>query len=74
MANTDLTQLYLQMEDMEQTKEIKALKKQIKEKLYQNLRMHTLEMVSIGRVIGYDELQSELLKAIQLLEIEKGGD
>jgi len=33
--------------------------------------MHFLELIGIGRVIGYDELQKELNKAIDLLEIEK---
>jgi len=33
--------------------------------------MHFLELTGIGRVIGYDELQKVLNKAIDLLEIEK---
>ncbi|MGK0291413.1 MAG: hypothetical protein ACI86H_002881, partial [bacterium] len=37
----------------------------------QNLRMHFLELSSIGRVIGYDELQEELKKAIDLIELQK---
>ncbi|MBL6448135.1 hypothetical protein JMN32_17585 [Fulvivirga sp. 29W222] len=56
---------------MEQTKEVLQLKNQIKETLYQNLRMHFLELSSIGRVIGYDELQLELKKANELLEMQK---
>ncbi len=69
--NTDILKLYKQLDDMEQTKEVNMLKNQIKETLYQNLRMHFLELTSIGRVIGYDELQNELKKAIDLIELQK---
>ena len=69
--NNDILKLYKQLDDMEQTKEVVQLKNHIKETLYQNLRMHFLELSSIGRVIGYDELQLELKKAIELLEMQK---
>ena len=69
--NTDLLKFYKQLDGMEQTKEVTQLKNQIKETLYQNLRMHFLELTSIGRVIGYDELQVELRKAIDLIELQK---
>ena len=69
--NTDILKLYKQLDDMEQTKEVKLLKNQIKETLYQNLRIHVLELTNIGRVIGYDELQDELKKAIDLVEMQK---
>lgn len=69
--NSDILKLYKQLESMEQTKEVTQLKSQIKETLYQNLRMHFLELSRIGRVIGYDELQEELKKAIELLELQK---
>ena len=69
--STDILKLYRQLDDMEQTKEVLQLKNQIKETLYQNLRMHFLELTSIGRVIGYNELQEELKKAIHLIELQK---
>jgi len=69
--NEDILKLYKQLEDMEQTKEVIQIKNQIKETLYQNLRMYFLELTSIGRVIGYDELENELKKAIDLIEIQK---
>jgi|GEM_PF-1507862 len=69
--NTDLIKLYQQLDDMNQTPEVLQIKNQIKESLYQQLKMHALELTGIGRVIGYTELQDELKKAIQLLEIEK---
>lgn len=69
--NNDILKLYKQLDDMDQTKEVQQLKNQIKETLYQNLRMHFLELSSIGRVIGYDELQEELKKAIDLIELQK---
>ena len=69
--NSDILKLYKQLEGMEQTKEVIQLQNQIKETLYQNLRTHFLEYVSIGRNIGYDELQEELKKALELLELQK---
>lgn len=69
--NTDLTKLYVQLDSMKQTDEVKQLKSQVKETLYQNLRMHFLELTSIGRAIGYDGLQDELKKAISLVEMQK---
>ncbi|GAA0893078.1 hypothetical protein GCM10009122_27570 [Fulvivirga kasyanovii] len=69
--NNDILKLYKQLDDMEQTREVIQLKNQIKETLYQNLRMHFFELSNIGRVIGYDELQIELKKAIELLEMQK---
>ncbi|MEO2053138.1 MAG: hypothetical protein ABGX00_15385 [Allomuricauda sp.] len=69
--NSDILKLYKQLESMEQTKEVVQLQKQIKETLYQNLRTHFLEYTSIGRIIGYDELQEELKKAMELLELQK---
>ena len=69
--NTELIVLYKQLEKMEQTKEVVQLKEQIKERIYQQLRMNFLDVIGAGRVIGYEELQHELYKAIQLLEIQK---
>ena len=69
--NAELLKTYKQLEGMNQTEEVIQIKNQIKESLYQQLRFHFLELSGIGRVIGYDELQSELSKAIELLEIEK---
>ena len=69
----DLLKLYKQLDDMNQTPEVVQIKNQIKESLYQELKMHFLELTGIGRVIGYDELQKELMKAIELLELQKDG-
>lgn len=69
--NTELLKTYKLLESMKQTEEVIQVKKQIQESLYQQLRFHFLELSGIGRVIGYDELQNELSKAIELLEIEK---
>ncbi|MBK7882397.1 MAG: hypothetical protein IPJ81_00040 [Chitinophagaceae bacterium] len=68
--NTELIVLYKQLEKMEQTKEVLQLKEQIKERIYQQLRMNFLDVIGAGRVIGYEELQQELNKAIELLEIQ----
>jgi len=69
--DTDLITLYKQLENMKQTEEVVQLKNQIRESLYQKLKMHFLELTGIGRVIGYEELQIELAKAIEFIEIEK---
>lgn len=71
MISSDIIKVYKQLEQMEETKDIKQLKNGIKETLYQNLRMHILEMASIGRVIGYAEVQEELKNAIKLVELQK---
>ncbi len=71
MANNDIIKVYKQLEQMDETKDIKQLKEGIKETLYQNLRMHILEMASIGRVIGYAEVQEELKNAIKFVETQK---
>ncbi len=69
--DTDLITLYKQLDDMKQTEEVLQIKNQIKESLYQKLKMHFLELTGIGRVIGYEELQTELKKAIEFIEMEK---
>ena len=69
--DTDLITLYKQLDDMKQTEEVLQIKNQIKESLYQKLKLHFLELTGIGRVIGYEELQTELAKAIEFVEIEK---
>jgi len=69
--NTELLKLYRQLDDMNQTQEVIQIKGQIKESLYHQLKLHALELTGIGRVIGYEELQTELMKTIDLLEIEK---
>jgi hypothetical protein len=71
LLDTDLITLYRQLDDMKQTEEVLQIKNQIKESLYQKLKMHFLELTGIGRVIGYEELQIELKKAIEFIEIEK---
>tara|TARA_Y100001978_G_scaffold156463_1_gene141986 strand:- start:378 stop:503 length:126 start_codon:yes stop_codon:yes gene_type:complete len=40
MANADIIKVYKQLEQMDETKDIKQLKDGIKETLYQNLRLH----------------------------------
>ncbi len=69
--DTDLITLYKQLDDMKQTEEVLQIKNQIKESLYQKLKMHFLELSGIGRVIGYEELQTELKKTIEFIEMEK---
>ncbi|KAB7529328.1 hypothetical protein F8C76_15985 [Flagellimonas olearia] len=69
--NSDIIKLYKQLESMEQTKEVVQLSNQLRETLYQNLRSHFQEFINIGHAIGFNELQEELKKAMELLEIQK---
>jgi hypothetical protein len=69
--NSDIIKLYKQLESMEQTKEVVQLSNQLRETLHQNLRSHFHESINIGHVIGFNELQEELKKAMELLEIQK---
>jgi uncharacterized membrane protein len=71
---SEYLKLYQNIEGMKQTPETEQLKKQIKEDLYQKLRFSFLDFMSIGRVIGYDELKTEMLKAVELIEQQKKFD
>jgi uncharacterized membrane protein len=71
---SEYLKLYQKIEGMKQTPETEQLKKQIKEDLYQKLRFSFLDFMSIGRVIGYDELKTEMLKAVELIEQQKKFD
>lgn len=71
MGNTDLLKLYSQLKEMKQTQEVKQLRKQVEETLYYNLKHYHMELSSIGDVIGYDRLKSELQNAIKLVEMVK---
>ena len=67
----ELLKTYKLLEDSQQTEEVKQIKNQIKESLYHQLKSHFKEMFAIGQVIGYDEVQKEFSKAIDILEVEK---
>lgn len=69
--NSDIIKLYKQLENMEQTKGVVQLSNQLRETLHQNLRSHFQEFINIGHTIGFNELQEELKKAMELLEIQK---
>lgn len=64
---SDLAKLYRELADEKQTPEIKRLRKNIEDKLNDKLRVHFLEMLEIGGVIGYGKLESELAKATELV-------
>ena len=68
MINSDLLKLYTQLEHMEQTKEVAQLKASIQETLCQNLRTHLIEFISIGSVLGYDRLKTEMKLASEFIE------
>ena len=64
----EMLKLYKQLEKMKASKDTAILKDQIKESLYQQLRLSFLDFLNIGRVIGYDQLKNEMLKAVELIE------
>lgn len=68
--NTDLVKLYKDLEKLEQTKEVKQIKSDIKDTLYRDLRMSMLDAVSLGTVIGFNELETEMLKVIELIKMQ----
>ena len=72
-GNNDLLKLYGQLQEMKQTPEVKQIKKQIEETLYQNLRTYSLELSSIGDVIGYDRLKTQLENTLKLIELTEAG-
>lgn len=72
-GNNDLLKLYGQLQEMKQTPEVKQIKKQIEETLYHNLRTYSLELSSIGDVIGYDRLKTQLENALKLVELTETG-
>jgi hypothetical protein len=72
-GNSDLLKLYSQLHEMKQTAEVKQIRKQIEETLYQNLRLYSLELSSIGDVIGYDRLKTQLENALKLVQLTETG-
>jgi hypothetical protein len=72
-GNNDLLKIYGQLQEMKQTPEVKQIKKQIEETLYQNLRTYSLELSSIGDVIGYERLKTQLENALKLVELTETG-
>lgn len=69
--NADLIKVYRKLSKMEQTKEVADLKEEIRENLYQNLRENFRQLTNLGLVIGFDELETEMLKTMDLLRSAK---
>lgn|GEM_PF-4817884 len=63
----DLVRLYRELES-EQSPEVKRIRKNLEDKLNDKLREHFLELLEIGSVIGYNKLEAELSKAIELVD------
>jgi hypothetical protein len=69
--NEDLIELYWQLEDATQTKEILKMKKRVRQKLEKNLEKHYSEYMNLGEVIGFSKLKDKLLTAIELIELQE---
>lgn len=66
----ELIKLYKSLEDLEQNKEVKQIKKNIELNLYETLRTNMLQTSAIGDVIGYDNLKTELTRLLELIDIQ----
>ncbi|MBK7885073.1 MAG: hypothetical protein IPJ81_15780 [Chitinophagaceae bacterium] len=64
---SDLAKLYRELESEKQTPDVKKIRKNIKDKLNDKLRLHFLELLEIGGIIGYENLELELSKAAELV-------
>ena len=67
----ELVKTYKLLEETKQTEEVIQIKNQIKESLHHQLKTHFKEVFAIGKVIGYDTVQDEFNKAIEVLESKK---
>lgn len=67
----ELVKTYKLLEETKQTEEVIQIKNQIKESLHHQLKTHFKEVFAIGKVIGYDAVQDEFNKAIEVLESKK---
>lgn len=65
--NTDLQNLYRELEEMPQSAEVKKLRKNIEKKLNDKLRQNFLEMIDMGAIVGFDQLEKQLIDAVGLV-------
>ncbi|MCU0432027.1 MAG: hypothetical protein MUC87_01080 [Bacteroidia bacterium] len=65
--NTDLQNLYRELEEMPQSAEVKKLRKNIEKKLNDKLRMNFLEIIDMGAIVGFEQLEKQLLDAAGLV-------
>lgn len=62
----ELLKTYKLLEESKQTKEVIQIKNQIKDSLHHQVKYHFKELMAIGQVIGYDEVEKEFTKAIKV--------
>lgn len=65
--NNDLAKLHRELSKLKQTSEVKSIRKNVEEKLGDQMRMHFLHLLDIGGIIGYENLEKELLKAAEMV-------
>lgn len=71
MLHNKLLRLYQDIEEMEQTKEVQSIKRKVSIILKDELRQNVLETVSIAEVVGYEEVESYLKNALELVQLYK---
>lgn len=63
----DLVKLYKELDTLKNATNPEAVKNHIEQTLYTKLRENFLELLEIGEVIGYDKLEAEMRKAVDLI-------
>lgn len=71
MLHNKLLRLYQEIEEMNQTEEVQAIKKKMATILRDELRQNVLETISIAEVVGYEEVETYLKNALDLVQLYK---
>lgn len=65
---SELLQIYRQLQTMPNTPEVRQLRQDVSHTLRTRQREYFLSFLAIGDAIGYDDLQREFEKALDLLQ------
>lgn len=71
MIHNKLLRLYQEIDEMNQTEEVLLIKKKVGTILKDELRHNVLQTVSIAEVVGYEEVESYLKNALNLVQLYK---
>ena len=71
MLHNKLLRLYQEIEEMNQTAEVQLIKKKVGTILKDELRQNVLQTVSIAEVVGYEEVETYLKNALNLVQLYK---
>lgn len=68
----DLVKLYRELQSMGDSQDLEVVREKIVNELNQKMRHSFLELLEIGGVLGYDHLETEMKKAVELIGSMKG--